>query len=238
MKIKLPLRYQFKINKQYKAVKKILPIGCDCHPAYMISKLELREESLPFDWLDTKPLMALNYAFQNINDGFTYFLKNLKKSETGKVFAEKYPEALFYHFDDLIENKKFQNKIEQRVGRFLKLYNTKPCYFLHTLTSNCIDTEENIEIIKQSIINFKSLLKNNDELIIYLRFDESFDENKEMAKLLQEFIGCLTQVRLVKYIRFKDEFGIWGNESQYQKLICELGIRKRFYGFKIKIEKL
>lgn len=238
MKIKLPLRYQFKINKQYKAVKKILPIGCDCHPAYMISKLELREESLPFDWLDTKPLMALNYAFQNINDGFTYFLKNLKKSETGKVFAEKYPEALFYHFDDLIENKKFQNKIEQRVGRFLKLYNTKPCYFLHTLTSNCIDTEENIEIIKQSINNFKSLLKNNDELIIYLRFDESFDENKEMAKLLQEFIGCFAQVRLVKYIRFKDEFGIWGNESQYQKLIFELGIRKRFCGFKIKIEKL
>ena len=238
MKIKLPFHYQLKINKQYKTIKSILPIGCDCHPAYMLSKLELREESLPFDWLDTKPLLALNYAYQNINNRFTYFLKDLKKSEIGKVFADKYPEALFYHFDDLIENDKLQNKIKKRVDRFLKFYQTDECYFLHTLTSNSIETFDNVEYVKQSIINFKSLLKNNDELIIYLRFDESFDENKENAILLQEFTDSLSQVRLIKYIRFKDKFGIWGDESQYKILIKELGIRTRFSGLKINIEKL
>ncbi len=63
MKINLPFQYQLKLNKHYKLVKEILPIGCDCHPAYMLSKLELRKESLPFDWLDTKPHLALNFAF-------------------------------------------------------------------------------------------------------------------------------------------------------------------------------
>lgn len=238
MKIKLPFHYQIKISKQYKTIKSILPIGCDCHPAYMVSKLELRQESLPFDWLDTKPLLALNYAYQNINNRFTYFLKDLKKSEIGKVFADKYPEALFYHFDDLIENDKLQNKIKIRVDRFLKFYQTDECYFLHTLTSNSIETFDNVEYVKQSIINFKSLLKNNDELIIYLRFDESFEEHKENAQLLQDFADSLSQVRLIKYLRFKDKFGIWGDESQYKKLMNELGIKTKFSGLKINIEKL
>lgn len=238
MKVKLPFQYQLKINKQYKAVKSILPIGCDCHPAYMISKLELREESLPFDWLDTKPSLALNYAYHNINNHFTYFLKNLKKSEIGKVFADTYPEALFYHFDDLIENLQLQNKIRQRIARFLELRSSKACYYLHTLPSNGIATIENLEFVKESITNFKTLLKNNDELIIYLRFDESFAEHKENAELLQDFADSLFQVRLIKYIRFKDKFGIWGDESQYKTLINELGIRTRFSGLKINIEKL
>ena len=238
MKIKLPFQYQFKINKQYKAVKKILPIGCDCHPAYMISKLELREQSLPFDWLDTKPVLALDYAYKNINNRFTDFLSNLKKNEVGKVFAQKYPEALFYHFDDLIENKELQNKINQRIANFLKLYDSKPCYFLHTLTSNCITTPENIEYVKQSIINFTTILKKNDQLILYLRFDESLEENNKNAKLLQEFITSLPQVRLVFYIRCKDKFGIWGDEKQYQKLIKELGVKTKLKGLKFSIKKL
>lgn len=238
MKIKLPFHYQLKINKQYKPLKSILPIGCDCHPAYMISKLELRNESLPFDWLDTKPSLALHYAFINIKDNFSDFLIDLKKNEKGKVFAEKYPEALFYHFDDLIENVQLQNKIRQRIARFLELRSSKSCYYLHTLPSIGIAKTENLEFVKKSIVNFQSLLKNNDELIIYLRFDESFEEHKENAQLLQDFADSLSQVRLIKYLRFKDKFGIWGDESQYKKLMNELGIKTKFSGLKINIEKL
>lgn len=238
MKIKLPFHYQLKINKQYKPLKSILPIGCDCHPAYMISKLELRNESLPLDWLDTKPSLALYYAFINIKDNFSDFLIDLKKNEKGKVFAEKYPEALFYHFDDLIENVQLQNKIRQRIARFLELRSSKSCYYLHTLPSSGIATTENLEFVKESIVNFQSLLKNNDELIIYLRFDESFEEHKEKAELLQDFADSLSQVRLIKYLRFKDKFGIWGDESQYKKLMHELGIKTKFSGLKINIEKL
>ena len=145
MKIKLPFNYQLKIKKNYRSLKNIMPIGSDCHPAYMVSKLELRKESLPFDWLDTKPLHALSYAQKNITERFSFFLKDLKKNEAEKVFADKYPHALFYHFDDLIDNKQLQNKIEQRINRFLKLYDSDACYFLHTLTSSCIQSSEDLD---------------------------------------------------------------------------------------------
>lgn len=237
MKIKLPFHYHLKINKQFSSIKSLLPIGCDCHPAYMLSKLELRNESLPFDWLDTKPLHALPYAFQNIKDHFSDFLIALKKNENGKVYASKFPEALFYHFDDLIDNEALQHKILERIQRFLKIYHTQPCYFIHTLTSHSLNSNSDLEFVRQSILEFQSLLKKEDELLIYLRFDESLNENCDNAQLLQELVHNLSQVRMIKYIRYKEKYGIWGNETEYKKFIQTLGIKTRFSGLKIKIEK-
>ena len=145
-----------------------MPIGCDCHPAYMLSKLELRNKSLPFDWLDTKPHLALRYAYETIKTEFQFFLTDLTKNEEGKVFSQKHPEALFYHFDDLIENKILQNKIQERSQRFLKVYKKQPCYFVHTLTSQTIANKEDLELSIAAITQFKILLKPNDELLLYL----------------------------------------------------------------------
>ena len=227
MKINLPFQYQLKINKQYKPVKALLPIGCDCHPAYMLSKLELRKESLPFDWLDTKPHLALNFAFETIQSEFRFFLNDLDKNEQGKVFSQKHPEALFYHFDDLIENKDFQKKIEERTQRFLKLYKNKACYFLHTVTSQAIETESDLQFVIQSIDKFSSILKPNDELLIYLRFDESINENSQNAQLLENAIQSYPQVKMISYVRHKEKFGIWGDETYYKKLVNNIGIHTK-----------
>ncbi len=227
MKINLPFQFQIKINKHHKPVKEILPIGCDCHPAYMLSKLELRSESLPFDWLDTKPSLALNFVFETIQTKFDFFLKDLQKNEQGKIFSKKHPEALFYHFDDLIENKDFQKKIEERTQRFLKLYKNKACYFLHTVTSQAIETESDLQFVIQSINKFSSILKPNDELLIYLRFDESLTENRHHAQLLEKAIQSYPQVKMISYVRQKETFGIWGDESIYKKLVNQIGIRTK-----------
>jgi hypothetical protein len=227
MKLNLPFHYQIKINKRNKPVKEVLPIGCDCHPAYMLSKVELRKESLPFDWLDTKPTLALNFVFETIQTEFDFFLKDLQKNEEGKVFSNNHPEALFYHFDDLIENKDFQKKIEERTQRFLKLYKNKACYFLHTLTSQAIETESDLQFVIQSIAKFSSILKTNDELLIYLRFDESLSENSHHAKLLEKEIQLYSQIKMISYVRQKDVFGIWGDESNYKKLVNQIGIRTK-----------
>jgi hypothetical protein len=237
MKINLPFQYQLKMNKQYKPVKALLPIGCDCHPAYMLSKLELRKESLPFDWLDTKPHLALNFAFETIQSEFHFFLSDLDKNEQGKVFSQKHPEALFYHFDDLIENQDFQKKIKERTQRFLKLYKNKACYFLHTVTSQAIKEESDLQFVIQSIDNFSSILKPNDELLIYLRFDESLNENRYHAQLLEKAIQSYPQVKMISYVRQKEEFGIWGDETYYKKLVNDIGIQTKIGLPKITLNK-
>lgn len=237
MKINLPFQYQLQMNKQYKPVKALLPIGCDCHPAYMLSKLELRKESLPFDWLDTKSHLALNFAFETIQSEFHFFLSDLDKNEQGKVFSQKHPEALFYHFDDLIENKDFQKKIKERNQRFLKLYKNKACYFLHTVTSQAIEEESNLQFVIQSINKFSSILKPNDELLIYLRFDESLTENSHHAQLLEKAIQSYSQVKMISYVRKKEVFGIWGDETYYKKLVNDIGIQTKIGFPKISLNR-
>lgn len=227
MKIILPFQYQLKINRQYKSVKALLPIGCDCHPAYMLSKLELRTESLPFDWLDTTSHLALNYAFETIKSGFYFFLADLAKNEQGKVYAQKHPEALFYHYEDLIENQDLQCKIQERIQRFLKLYNEQPCYFVHTVTSQALEQTEDLNFIIESISKFITILKPSDELLIYLRFDESLAENSKHVCLLEKKIQSFSQVRMISYERHKHTFGTWGDETQYKKLISDLVIQTK-----------
>jgi GTPase involved in cell partitioning and DNA repair len=201
----------------------------------MLSKLELRKESLPFDWLDTKSHLALNFAFETIQSEFNFFLSDLDKNDQGKVYSQKHPEALFYHFDDLIENKNFQKKIEKRTQRFLELQRNNACCFLHTVTSQSIEEVSNLQFIIKSVGKFSSLLKPNDELLIYLRFDESLKENSHHAQLLDKAIQSYPQVKMISYVRQKNTFGIWGDETNYKELVNDIGIQTKIGFPKIKL---
>ena len=172
-----------------------------------------------------------------LKKSFDFFLKDLQKNEQGKIFSKKHPEALFYHFDDLIENKDFQKKIEERTQRFLKLYKNKACYFLHTLTSQAIEEESDLQFVIQSITKFSSILKPNDELLIYLRFDESLTENSHHAQLLEKAIQSYSQVKMISYVRKKEVFGIWGDETYYKKLVNDIGIQTKIGFPKISLNR-
>ncbi|MEN3322523.1 DUF1796 family putative cysteine peptidase [Mariniflexile soesokkakense] len=218
-------QFGVKINKQYGSNKAIIPIGCDCHPAYVLYKTKLRDESLPFDWLDIEPLLAMQYVYEMLRDSFRFFLADLSKNEEGKVYSKKYPEALFYHFDDLQTNIQFQNKIKLRINRLVHKTKYRPCCFLHNTTSEVFKTEKSVVDYMISVKNFITLLKPNDELLIYLRYDESLDENKQQCELLLNSIKPLKQCTIVSYIRKKAEFGLWGDENKYKTLINDLGIK-------------
>lgn len=223
MKLRV-FKYVLKISRRFKSAKAIIPIGCDCHPAYMLNKAKLRKESLPFDWLDTEPRLALQYAFENIRDGFEFFTGNLEKNENGKVYANKYPEALFYHFDDLNTNHILQEKINLRINKLLNVIKSKPCYFIHNTKSNAFKTEGHVKDFVRSITNFITLLKPQDELLIYLRYDETLDENKLNCELLLSLVEPLESCKITPYIRYEKENGIWGDETKYNALIKSLGI--------------
>jgi hypothetical protein len=241
MKIKLfsykNVQYQLKINRCYYADKAIIPIGSDCHPAYMLTKMELRNESLPFDWLDTKPIFALQYAYENIRDSFCFFMDELKINSDGKVYAEKYPCALFYHFDDLPTNKILKSKIEKRIQRFLYIIQSKSCCFVHSTTSITFDTNNIVIDYVETVKKFISLLKKDDELLIYLRYDETIEENKINCEKLFELISPLRKCRIIRYLRNKSKFGDWGDETKYIELIRDLSIKRKWNFFKIRLIK-
>ena len=67
------------IEKRYNSDKLIIPLGCDCHPAFMLDSLHLRTTSLPFDWLNIDPIRTFEYVTENINDSFENFLKKPTK---------------------------------------------------------------------------------------------------------------------------------------------------------------
>ena len=98
---------------------------------------------------------------------------------------------------------------------------------MHTVTSQAIKEQSDLQFVIQSIDKFSSILKPNDELLIYLRFDESLTENSHHAQLLEKSIQSYPQVKMITYVRQKNVFGIWGDETQYKKLINEIGIQTK-----------
>lgn len=236
MKLRL-FTYTIKISKQFKSTKAIIPIGCDCHPAYMLDKLKLRQKSLPFDWLDTEPLLAVKYAFENINNNFEFFAKNLKTNKEGKVFASKYPEALFYHFDDLITNTTLQKKVDVRIKRLLSIVRLTPCYYIHNTKSNAFKTEQEVDSFVKTISSFTTLLKPKDELLIYLRYDETLEENQLNCELLIRSIQPIKSCKIITYIKHEKKYGIWGDETKYKALIKTLGIHIKWKFPKIELLK-
>jgi hypothetical protein len=226
------------ISKRYTLAKKIIPIGCDCHPAHMLKTLNLRKDSLPFDWLDTKPLYGLTYVFENIKNNFKFFLSDLKKNDDSKVYASTYKHATFYHYNDLITNKEFQLKLEERSAKFLTFIKEKPCYFLNTITSESLHNEEAMDFFLKSIVDFSSVLKPKDVLIIYIRYDENFEENNKFCNKLILRVKDIKNVTIIQYLRKKEKFGIWGDETEYISLIKRMGIKLYPIFPKIKFVKI
>ncbi len=210
------------IEKRYKCNHVILPLGCDCHPAYMLNALHLRKWSLPFDWLNIKPIRTFEYVAENIKDGFENFLKNPKLNEEGYFVADHYLYAEFMHEKDLTHQKTI-HKFNRRINRFLNLVKSGQMHFLHNIPVNSIQTENDINQYVNSIKEFQTSVSPNSTLHIYLRFDDNLSENKLLAEKLYSELQRLN-IPIDKYLRGLKEYGIWGVKSYYPSLLANLGI--------------
>ena len=119
------------IEKRYTASLPIIPIGCDCHPAYVLKSLHIRNISFPFDWLNTKPSTGIDYVNRNIKSEFSNFLDKLTRNKDGNIVSDWYRHTEFLHYDRLIDNKKLVLKLLQRAKRFMEFYNNKECIFFN-----------------------------------------------------------------------------------------------------------
>jgi len=212
------------IEKSYYCEKKIIPIGCDCHPAYTLQKLNIRKLSLPFDWLNTDPIKGLKFVYENLENNFIYFIEDLKVNSRNHIVSKKYPYAEFMHEKNLIKNKSDRIKFERRINR-LKLLLKNDTFFLFNITSESLKSEKNVSDFYNSVLIFKNKMKKNQTLCIYIRYDENLNENEPFCNTLFEKLNNLKNINITKYIRNKSKEGIWGNKKYYPKLYKSLGIK-------------
>ena len=229
--MKLPLfyipftkyKYFLEIKKQYRSDKYIVPIGRDCHAAHSLQVMGLREQSLPYDWIRLKPEVGLRIVKDNIAKNSKFFLKNLKKNAEGNTYAEAYPEAQFTHAKAVLDNPKLRETFEKRASRLLSIAQKEKVAYLYTMDMANLKTKEEIQQFISTIEEFKQILKKEDSLHIYLRFDEKI-EMPEQCRYLMKETQNMHNINVAKYIRYKEQFGIWGNEAEYPKLYKSLNI--------------
>jgi hypothetical protein len=212
------------IERRFKAQHTIIPLGCDCHPAYCLQKLHIRTQSFPFDWLNTSASKGILYVNNNIRVGFKHFLEDLTVNDHGNVISAHYPYAEFIHEKDLATNLNNQLKFTRRTERFQKALQRETVSFLYNIPVAQIINEVEAEELVTSVTTFVAQLKKSHHLHIYLRYDESENENADLANTLSTALQNIKGVTVVKYVRQLNRYGIWGNKNQYPDLFKKLGI--------------
>jgi len=208
---------------------KYYSIGCDCHPAYVLTYLKLRHKAGPFDHIDTKSIESAEYFLKLTNSSFLNFLDDLLINNNGKVISKHYPQTEFCHDNDLITNKESKHKYERRINRFMDDYKHSKCVFLLNIKYDTIKNKN--DVIKligdiDNILNEHYFIKNDHILYLYLRYDENLDENKILCDLFINEISTKFKYSknfvFKKYCRYKNKFGIWGNPLEYSNIFSDL----------------
>lgn len=213
------------IEKKFKAENLIIPIGCDCHPAYTLQSLNIRVNSFPFDWLNNDPIAGLDFARENFEDNFKFFLKDLYRNERGHIVSKKYPSAEFMHEKDLIENEESVKKLHRRIDRLKKSIANNTISYLYNVTSEALNNKENTSRFYESVVKFSESSREKDTLHVYIRYDENTEENSQFCDDLILNLNGLENIVAVKYIRHLSREGIWGNSKFYPKLYKDLGLK-------------
>ncbi|NMH27041.1 DUF1796 family putative cysteine peptidase [Flavobacterium silvaticum] len=241
--MKIPLYYDPRIRywrflyieKKYQSNVEIVPIGCDCHPAYMLQSLRIRNKSLPFDWLNTEPKFALEYVSENLLHKFEKYLANLTRNQNGNVISANYPYAEFIHEPHLPEDQIAQERMSRRAKRFLDVTKSNPVAFLHMIPADAFQDKESLDRYISSITGFIQNLEPRQALYVYIRFDENDRENDEVISILEQKL-LEYNVRSCRYVRNLSDFGLWGNPAQYVSLFKKLRIKIKHTFPKIHIQ--
>lgn len=210
-------------ERRYRCHKEIIPLGCDCHPAYALQSLNIRKQSLPFDWLNTDPVKGLAYVVDNIENKFQYFLADLERNEDGHIVSARYSYAEFMHEKSLIENEADKQKFSRRIKRFQELIH-QDAIFIYNITSESLKSAAEVRKFYDSVTRFERLMSAGQILSIYIRHDESLEDNRVFCDELIEKVKEINKVSIASYITEKEKFGLWGNKKAYPRLFNLLGI--------------
>lgn len=213
------------MKNKFKLIPLIVPLGCNCLPAYILARTKLRRRSLPFDWLDIDPVRGLRYVHQNLTTDFRFFLKDLKKNDEGIAYSSFYDYVFFFHDRDLIEAESARKKYARRCERLMHLIKERQCFYLYNIHSHSIWTVDDLETLINSINDFVKLIKPEDRLLLMINYMESYDENKEFCTRIINEVSRIEKTKVAQFNRQVKQYGIWADPAKYGTLLRQLGLR-------------
>jgi Putative papain-like cysteine peptidase (DUF1796) len=220
-------RIHLVVQKRYHTKTPVIPLGSDCQPAHILTTLNLRQASYPFDWLSTRSTVGLTYVNSNIKLKFERFLEEPRRNRRGHVFAEPYRATEFIHYGDLIENPETREMLSRRGRRFLDLFYSRGCSFLYAVLSRGLASPEDVKTFVESVDAFHKLARGRHKLLVYIRYDESTSENGPQCDEVYRALSEREHTRVVRYVRQRKTHGRWGDEREYVPLLTSLGLQLR-----------
>lgn len=211
-----------------------ISLGPDCHMAGALNYLNLRKESLPFDFLLTDIDKGLEYVSLLIENNFNDFIENLEYNSNLKVISKNYPYAQFYHHD-LLKNKQtlvkslkidhadmdelLIDKFKRRANRFIDIIKNdeNKCIFLYKISAEHIINNDKLQKIISSIEMFIDIMNKSSKckyvLIIFIMINDNNDLLKNNS-----IINNLN-IKYSKNILFEVFIGSNNNEDNKNNII-------------------
>ncbi|ADX68724.1 DUF1796 family putative cysteine peptidase [Weeksella virosa] len=233
MKIKLlrlneKNRYLHIYNRFY-CQKNIIPIGSDCHAAYILNALNLRKQSIVFDWLFCNSKKGVEYVNKMIETNFSDFLCNLTKNERQHIISENYPYVEFFHEKNLIDSSTDRNKMSKRGKRFLEAIEKESCILLYVANYEFFKKESDTDYFIETLHQLNILTKNAHSIKIFIKCNQNVN-NFEQINYFVNSCNELKNVKAVKYFLDTQKYGAWGNVKDYIPLLTalEIPVKKHF----------
>ncbi len=218
------LNIKVSIEKSIKPDKVMVPIGCDCHPAYFLKQLGAKKYKLPFDWMNISPQNGLTYVYENMNNNFAQFDKNLRKSGIQRYVAEKYPYAEFFHEKTSLLTERGMLRLNTKIKRLINVTTTKSCGFLYCAPASHFTSTDQVNNFITGLKKLISIIKRSDSLHLYIRYDEDETENEYHISNLLNRIEKIDNVFISKLVLLKSRNGVWGDQRSYLRLFRDLNI--------------
>ncbi len=179
----------------------LISLGCNCHPAWWLRKLQLRTKLLPFDWLFSKPHEGLAYALKVQANDFADCFEDVVLNAGVRPYSTHYPEVeLFHHHDLVADDPKLRaaekGKLVSRARAFRDVIRNERvaliyCYDLRTHLPFPADLEAFRQSVDIALQTWPSAA-----LHVYFMFDT--------PGLLQDSL-LTPRPRLVEYAYFRDQ---------------------------------
>ena len=204
---------------------KYYSIGCDCHPAIVLTHLNLRLSASPFDWLNTNVINTFEYFLDLVQTNFIHFMSDIQHDKL--PYSKYYPYSTFYHDTNIIQDSKIKEKYNRRIGRFMNDFNNSKCLFLTNIKAESISSHQSMNKLCSDcndIISNKTFITNHHILYIYILYNENYDENKLYCDKFYNQIQSLNKsnIKIIKYCRHLTIKGIWGDKNEYNQYLKDI----------------